>query len=146
MTADEPKAPATKSTIGSRLGQWWMLPAVTFVVGVLLGAVVLWATTSGDNSPSTASGPTATSSITPAPTVTTTATLSVPRECLKVADDAKAVTDVVTQMVAAARDLDAAKLSDLVRQLQTAQKTVQDDAATCRDAQVSIPSLAPTTS
>ncbi len=125
--------------------RWWLLPAITFLVGVALGGLVLWASTSSTRTPSAAQSVTpTTSSTTPGGTTSTTgpvATLSVPAQCLKVADDSRAVVDLVNQSVAAARDLDAAKLSDLVRQIQGAQETLQADAETCRKAQASLPTL-----
>ena len=144
MTADQPETSATDPDGTADAGRWWLLPAVTFLVGVVLGALVLWVSTSSSGTPSSSStsNPSQTS---PAATVTTTvtaaATVSVPRQCLQVADDSKVVTDIVAQMVTAARDLNASKLSTLVRDLQSAQSTLQQHAGTCRDAQASIPSI-----
>ncbi len=151
MTTDQPTTQGSSDGRHGMGGRWWALPAATFLVGVVLGAGVLWAS-SGTDSGLRAGGPSSSTSKSSSPSVVTltatvapSATLSVPRTCLKVADDSKAVTDIVTQMVSAARDLDASKLSDLLRQLQTAQTTLGEDAATCKEADANVPSLTTTT-
>ncbi len=130
----------------------WLIPAVALLVGVILGGVIIWVSTSSSRSGSGISTaiPTVTETVTPTNGTSspgTVATLSVPAECLQVADDSKAVVDLVQQSVTAARDLDAAKLSDLVRQIQAAQQTLQTHAASCQQASASLPpALTPTTS
>ncbi len=123
---------------------WWLLPALTFLIGLVLGGVVIGATRSGSSTP--AASPTQTqtqtlSSGTPAPTgaeAPTVATVVVPAECLKVAQDSQLLVDLTKQAAAAARDLDAAKLSDLVRQIDTAQTTLREHAASCQSVEASI--------
>lgn len=129
-----------------------MIPALTFLVGVILGGVIIWVSTSSSRSNSGISTaiPTVAETVTPSHSASspgTAATLSVPAQCLQVADDSKAVVDLVNQSVNAVRDLDASKLSDLVRQIQAAQKTLQADATSCQQATASLPpALTPTTS
>ncbi len=145
--ATQPRATtAPEGDGGVRGPRWWLLPALTFLVGVALGALVLWVGTSSSRTPSAGQSVTPTTSTTTSGATSSTtsapaATLSVPAQCLKVADDSRAVVDLVNQSVTAARDLDAAKLSDLVRQIQAAQATLQTDAETCRAAQASLPTL-----
>ncbi len=147
-TPPPPTTPSTPTATGPSGGVMWMIPALTFLAGVILGGVIIWVSTSSSrsNSGTGAAIPTVTKTLTPTDGTSvpgTAATLSVPAQCLKVADDSKAVMDLVNQSVAAARDLDASKLSDLVRQIQAAQKTLQTDAASCQHATASLPS-APT--
>ena len=55
-----------------------------------------------------------------------------PAECLEVAGDSQNLVDLTQQAAAAARDLDAARLSDIVRQIDTAQSTLRSHADACR--------------
>lgn len=126
---------------GSRL---WLIPAVTFLVGVLLGAVVVGVSRSGDGGDvaqgSTPSG----TQTTAAPTVSTTtasrpaATVTVPGSCLQVADNTQQLLDLVQKAAGAARDLDASQLSSIVRQLQEAQAGLQAQANACQSAAASV--------
>ncbi|MEO7234956.1 MAG: hypothetical protein ABIW80_06240 [Lapillicoccus sp.] len=68
----------------------------------------------------------------------TVATVRVPAACIKVADDSKKVADLANQAVSAARDLDAAKLSDLVRQMGEAQNILTQDGNACREVQATV--------
>ena len=149
MSSSQPTTPSTSSTTKAG-GAPWLIPALTFLVGVLLGGVIIWVSTSGSGSGLNTAIPTATETVIPSDGTSssgTDATLSVPAQCLQVADDSKAVVDLVNESVAAARDLDASKLSDLVRQIQAAQQTLQADATSCRLAKASLPPvLTPTTS
>ena len=64
-----------------------------------------------------------------------------PAECLQVADHSQTIADLVNQSVEAARDLDAARLGELVRQIQPAPTTMQGHAATCKQAQATLPTV-----
>jgi hypothetical protein len=118
----------------------WLIPAATFLVGLLLGALlvaVLRPTGTGpgvEASPSTSTGA-------PRPTLTglpTTATVVVPAECLQVAQDSQALVDLTRQAAGAARDLDAGRLSDVVRQIDQAQTTLRTHADACRAVDASL--------
>jgi hypothetical protein len=74
--------------------------------------------------------PTAAGDVTPRPD----ATVTVPGACLEVADGTQELLSLVRDAVEAARDLDAARLSSIVRQLQEAQSGLQQQAADCRSA------------
>lgn len=123
--------------------QRWFIPVITFVVGLLLGGLVIGALRSGDSgstAPDAATTPTGSASVpgsgsTASPT---TATVVVPAECLKVSDDATAVNDLVRRAVTAARDLDASALSAVVREIDTAQTALRQHAEACKNAQASI--------
>ncbi len=145
--SSEPKAATTgekatdpePTTMGRT---WWLLPALTFLVGLVLGGIVIGAVRSGDSSTTATPTPSATST-TPDPGASTTtapavATVVVPAECLQVADDSRGLVDLTQQAAAAVRDLDAAKLSDLVRQIDTAQTTLRQHADACRAVEASI--------
>jgi hypothetical protein len=122
----------------------WLLPAITFVVGVALGAVVIGVTGTGSGPTSSPTPPAnsrpATTTGTPSASATAV-TVTVPEPCLRLADDSRNVLALVDDAAAAARDLDASKLSGIVRQLQAAQSTLKDRAAACQQAaQTSSPS------
>ncbi|MDN5767390.1 MAG: hypothetical protein L0H78_16430 [Humibacillus sp.] len=123
--------------------QRWFIPVITFVVGLLLGGLVIWAVRSGDSGSATpdastaptvaATGPTSGSTAAP-----TTATVVVPAECLMVSEDASTLNDLVRRAVTAARDLDASALSTVVREIDTAQAALRQHADACKDVQASI--------
>ncbi len=135
-------APSTSPT--PTRGQPWWIPAATFVVGLLLGGSVIAATMSGDGtdtaasaaspSPSTSLSPSSVGPGSPSPTGAGDVTVTVPDQCLQLAQDSQQVLDLVNQAAAAARDLDAAKLADLVRQMQSRQDELSSQTSACRDA------------
>lgn len=143
--AASPAGPARLAGPAPRRGRTrWIVPLVTFVVGVVLGAggigLVL---RGGDEPPPTAAPATASAS----PTTGESAQVAVPRACLRIADEAKVLQDRIDQAVAAARDLDAAELSDLVRQIDEQQTAIRASSDVCRQGVATatpVPSRAPT--
>lgn len=118
----------------------WFVPVITFVVGLLLGGLVVGAVRSGDGSAGVGTG-TPTASAPPGATGSggpTTATLVVPAACLKVSDDAAELNDLARRAVQAARDLNASELSTAVREIDTAQSTLRQHASACRDSKGSV--------
>jgi hypothetical protein len=114
---------------------WW-LPALAFVVGVVLGAVVVGAITSGSRTgtaaPSTAAaalGGTATPS--PRPSGDMSATVSVPAQCSALAADAQQAAALLEQAATAARDLDAKTLADVARRMQDVRDRLVAQADAC---------------
>lgn len=139
--------PSGTSTV-ERVGRpSWFVPVITFVVGLLLGGLVVFAVRSGESSTGAgAAGPTAPAA--PAATGSggpTTATLVVPAACLKVSDDASKLNDLARQAVAAARDLDAGELSKVVREIDVTQSTLREHAGACRGSKGSVTGSDPTT-
>lgn len=140
------RTPASGSTGRDTGRQWgWLIPGVTFLVGIVLGGAVVFAQQSGPDtaSPSTGTGTpsssaTATSSDAASSPV---AVVRVPQACLSVADDSQALVDVAGRAVTAARDLDAAALATAVRQLDAAQKVVSASASACREVQATLPTV-----
>jgi hypothetical protein len=109
-----------------RTPRWAMLlPAVTLVAGIGIGALVAGAGGSGRGS-ATAT-PTATGPTTPAVSV------QVPPECLQLAQDAGTALPNLTDVSEAIKSLDLQRLQALVSQLQNAQPRLLSLAQQCRD-------------
>jgi hypothetical protein len=122
----------------------------------VLGGLFVGALRGGSTDPTADVAPSASTAPTPSASGTAlpaTATVVVPAECLQVAQDSQALVDLTSKAASAARDLDASKLSDVVRQIDEAQKTLRNHADACRAVDASISSgatpsttQAPTTS
>ncbi len=114
------------------------IPAMMLVLGLLLGGGLMWIVTD-DGSDTTSDS--ATESASPAPTSTVTATstatdlqVTVPAECLELANNTQEILDLVDQAVTAAGDLDAGALSDVVSELESAQTDIEAQSQACEDA------------
>lgn len=146
-TGDTAPTPASG---GRRVGgAGWLLPALTFVIGVALGAVVVWAVSPGGdgNGPATAVAPPATSSgsaptpsapagVGASPTSPGAVIVTVPAACSSLAQDARQAADLLTQAGAAARDLDASRLANIARQMQDVRDRLSSQSAACTAAGV----------
>jgi hypothetical protein len=118
----------------------WLLPALTFVVGVVLGAVVVAITSGSDGAEPTAGGSAATrvggagATPTPSPGASGDVSVTVPAECTALANDAQNAADLLNQAATAARDLDAKALADVARRMQDARDRLTKQADACRGA------------
>lgn len=138
--ADHEKNPST-SPVESLGRARWFVPAITFVVGLLLGGLLIGALRSGDSGtapPDASASSTASTTGAGSTAAPTTATVVVPAECLKVSTDAAALNDLAKRAVTAARDLNASELSSVVREIDTAQTALRQHADACRDVQAAI--------
>lgn len=122
---------------GGRQQRWWpwLVPAVTFAIGVALGAVVVAVGNSGGSGSSDMAAPGGSGVPTPVATSTTPhppATITVPGKCLQVADDSQQLLDLASQAATAARDLDASRLSDVVAKMGVVQSTLRTNAEACK--------------
>ena len=142
LAGPTPTGPTRSRLSGSR---FWLIPALTFLVGVALGAVVIAASNTGDENAGS-STTTSETAATSAPTTSSTtsgrapATVTVPGPCLQLADDSDVLLEQVNQVAEAARDLDASRLSDLVRELQQSRDLLQEDSQACREAGIDVTS------
>ena len=116
---------------GPRWRRWSvLLPALTFVAGLALGAAVLGASTTEDEE-----GERPAPSAAPTPTPEEGGLLvRVPPSCLQAAERAEQAYALVEQGVAAARELDARELADLVDEVQQQRPQVQALVDACRAA------------
>ncbi len=132
----EPASPSTDPSKPAHTWRYgWLVPAVTFVLGLILGGVTIGLLQT--NTATTVAQPTASASPSPEPTDSPSPSVSaseftIPAECVQVAADAQTLLGLVDDSVAAIRDLDAAELSSIVSQLQTVSQQVRDQAATCQ--------------
>lgn len=112
----------------------WVLPAATFVIGLVIGFAV-WGTGGNDESSGQAEG---TPSVSAAPSSGQeggqTVTVAVPQSCLDAVDESQASLDLFDQAAQAIGDLDAARLQDIVDELQGASERIQSLGQECRDA------------
>lgn len=122
--------PAPAPPGGSR---FWLIPAATFLAGLLLGAVVVGVTHIGDPAGTDRAALGA-----PSPSATGTGradlTVVVPASCLEALDRAERAVDSVRAATQAIRNLDAAALRTVVDQLQQLQSRVTEQADLCRAA------------
>lgn len=133
----------TGTPAGGRTGSgtWsWLLPALTFLAGCVLGAVVVGVGVAGDE-PSRPPVPSA------APeagagrdgqdgdgAVDEDLYVRVPASCLRGADSALRMVDRVDEVVAAVRDVDARRLQETVDEIQQVRQQVEQLAQECRTA------------
>ena len=140
----------------------WLLPVVTFALGVLLGGVGAGVGVEGDIEdavgpaqgepgatttpapvprPTPAPSPSPSPSPRPSPTVGAPAdvTIAVPGACLEVAGRADQLAELVRDAAEAAGRLDAAQLSDIVRQLEESQVGLDALSGECRAGTVPAP-------
>lgn len=134
----------------------WLLPVITFLVGCLLGGLVVGAGAFDDAESGLADAqptesPTPDDAGTPSPGPTDLV-VTVPESCLEAADRASEFARQVDDVVVAVRDLDARRLQEIVDEIQQLQPNVQRLAEQCRsvagerlqDGQLATPTPAPT--
>lgn len=130
MPDTRPAPVATPAAPGG--SRFWLIPAVTFLVGLLLGAVVVGATHVGD--PAGTDGALAAPSSSPTATGRPDLTVVVPASCLEALDRAERAVDSVRAATEAIKNLDAAALRTVVDQLQQLRSRVTEQADLCRAA------------
>lgn len=106
----------------------WVVPVVTLVLGLLLGAVAVWFVLRASTEPTPVTAQPTPEATTP----TVSDEVAVPRACLNIADGAQELQRLVDQAMKAAGKLDAAGLSALVRQIDEQQAALRDDTVTCQ--------------
>lgn len=117
-------------------GNWfWLVPAVAFLLGLVLGGVLVAVGGWGDGDGSAADGETKVS--TPTPTTSTPRddlTVTVAGACLDAVDATEQVVTLGRQAVSALTELDARELQRVVNEMQQLEMEVRDLAEQCRDA------------
>jgi hypothetical protein len=139
-SSDQPPSPeesgAGWSSSADSGRRFWLIPMATFVVGLLLGGVVIALVNiaSDDDSAGAGSGDGTASAPATTPTSTGPESVTIPGDCIQIATDAQGLLDLADQAVQAARDLDADALSDVVAELKTQQEALSNQASICQDA------------
>lgn len=123
---------------GSGWQRWSvLLPALTFLAGLLLGGAVIAATATDDGEERVAAGPTASPTAAPGQPSQPTPTdlvVRVPGPCVQAAERAEVAYMILEEGVAAARDLDARRLADLVDRAQQERPQVEALVRQCQQA------------
>lgn len=117
--------------------QWSvLLPALTFLVGLALGAAVLGiAQTTDEGVEGPTAGGSAAPDASPSPSPTSSdLTVVVPATCVEAAEKAELAFDVLQDAASAVRDLDARRLAEVVDLAQSEQPEVDRLVSACREA------------
>ena len=140
MSENEPTpqtSPEDDTGRRARGALYWLVPALTFLIGLGLGAAVI-AVTGDDGAREGASPPAVSPSPTPTPgspqptTPTGDATIVIPAACIRTAEGAEQAAGLMRRAVEAARDLNAARLQEIVDQFESLQPEIQESAEACR--------------
>lgn len=117
---------------------WWLLPALAFVVGIVLGGVVVGVGAFGGSDDAEPSASVTSEPEEPADeeepaTSPSDVLVRVPAQCLEAADGAEQVARQVDDVVEAVRALDARRLQELLDEFQQLQPDIQALADRCRE-------------
>lgn len=144
--SDKDGAPPTNRRGLSTLS--WLLPAATFLVGLVIGFAVWGAADDDGDGGSQAQG---TPSVTDSPVTGDdngrTATVTVPQSCLDAIEESEQSLDLLEEAVQAIGDLDAGRLQEIVNDLQGASERIRDLGDECQElveVTVGTPSSSPT--
>ena len=110
------------------------VPAVTFIVGLLLGGVVIGAGMGGGDSPESDAGPTTPGA---GPTPTSDVNVVVPNACLEAAATVNEAMDLIQDGVGAVRDFRPEELVEMLNQLELLDARARDLAQQCSQVDVS---------
>lgn len=120
-----------RKAAGRRL--FWMLPAATFLVGLALGAVMVWLAQPGESETEAGNGaPSPEATVVPSPSPSETGGIVVPDACLQAVDAAEELVSIGRETVRALADLDTVRLQQLVDDMEELDARVREDAADCR--------------
>lgn len=122
-------------------GLFWLVPALTFLVGLLVGGVVIGLTGIGDDlTTGGAEQGDAGTAQQPAPTDSPGApgsgdrTVTVPGECIEAAERSEEALALTREAAQALGDLDPRRVQEIVDRLQDLDPEIRSLAAECRDA------------
>ncbi len=127
---------ATGQPSGSGPPGWlsWAVPAATFVVGLVLGGVVIGVGTGNDSGgPSAAASPSSGGSTS---TPTAAVTVTVPNACLQAADTVQQATSLIRSAVTDVRDFSPDKLTRTLNRLEDLDAKARAQADQCSQARV----------
>lgn len=133
---DESAASPAPPTYPRRRSRWWVA-AITFVLGAVVGVLVVGLLDSGGADVATEPPAPPDSSAQPAPSasaspVPVTATAEVNAACLNVINEALDVYTILSDVDDAVSEVDLNRLDDIVRRLQPVQRRLERDLQDCR--------------
>lgn len=138
-TAAGPQRDASGARHEHRRALRWSLAAVTFVVGLLVGGVLVGIVAvrstqvpaaSGD--PAMASSPASSPAAASSPSAAASAEVQVNQACLRSINAAQDVYQQLGDLGDAARNLDAARLDEVIQNLQPLQQRLRDNLPACQ--------------
>lgn len=129
----------------------WLLAALTFVIGLFAGAIVVGLAGGGSSAPTVA---TTTVTVTPTPGTSRSPTLgsggvtgqvTVNAACLRVLNESRLTYTAISGLVSALQSLDVAKIDQVIGELEPLQSQLRTDLRTCKIV-TQLPGAVPTTS
>jgi hypothetical protein len=134
--------PDASGTPASRDNRFILIPALTFIVGLVLGGALVWVGSDrGDDDPQAGPGGAASPAATtpgnggePGATEPTDVTVTVPSECVDAAEQAQEVLDLAQQAAQAIGDFDAQRLRSLVEEMEELEPAIRSSASACQEA------------
>jgi hypothetical protein len=136
-------APADGSTTGDGAGssaRSWVVPALLFVAGLLLGGVAVAAANVGSGDDDPLATPSVSPSPSPSPSPTPDPTggpedviVRIPAPCVQVAQEADAAFDDVDAFAQAVRDFDARRLQEFLDRFQEVRPRIESLSEQCQN-------------
>jgi hypothetical protein len=122
------------SSAPPRRRRWFLLvPAATFLVGLLLGALLVWVVQpTGPQSDDQTAEPTPEGTLEPSPEPRTTPSPSVSEACLRAAGHATELVTLVRQAANALGDLDTLRLQEIVDDMERLDGEIRAAVDQCR--------------
>jgi hypothetical protein len=137
--ADRPEPTETNGPETSSPSRWWFsaVPAVTFLVGLVLGGLVIGLGLSGEegSTPGADSTPTPTNGEQPTPT--SDVTVVVPNACLEAADTVEQAMDLIRDGVGSVSEFQPEELGEVLDQLEDLDARARELARQCAEVDVS---------
>lgn len=130
-----PASPAPPRDRGGR--SFLLLPAATFVVGLVLGGLVMWLGSSGrDGAGEGEPGPAATTAAVGEPSPAASPadrTVTVPGACVAAAERAQEVLDLAREAASAIAELDARRMQVLVNEMEDLEPVLRQSSQECQE-------------
>ncbi len=137
-------AASAEKASGSRLRtmHWGyaVVPAATFVVGLLIGALVTGAGSDSGDEPAA----TETVSVSPSPSESADTEVRVPRECVEAAETAEEATQLILDNLSAIQDFQGQRIIDMLDRLEELSGETRELSKSCSDIDVSSVDASPT--
>jgi hypothetical protein len=136
--AEQPEPAETTGHERSSPSRWWFsaVPAATFLIGLVLGGLVIGLGLSGDDgSPHADTTPTPTGGDQPTPT--SDVTVVVPNACLEAADTVEQAMDLISGGARSVTEFEPEELVELLDQLEDLDAQARELARQCAEADAS---------